>query len=244
MAGGMGTTTSNLETVGSGAPSTTASLPVASGVTVNSPPVSRPTQVAYLTLPDTTVTAIAVPGTTGLAVLQGSGETLTFRAEGVTLSDGNVVSLGFDGLVESTTTAMYEPLTGVSAESSFASSSGGGAGDLTPSYSLPTGPGPVLINSTFPFLTATTSSTSGDTELTGEQTSAGTLITTASSESANAATTSGGTGGGSAGGSESGASATQGSASPSASQDAAATLSAGRAAMLLGAVGGLAAWGL
>lgn len=146
-------------------PSTTGSasgLPIATGVTVGAPAVNVPTQVAVLTLSDTTLTAYAVPSTTGLAVL--NGQTLTFRHEGITLSDGNVVSLGFNGLVESTTTATYAAVTDVSASS----------------YVLPTGPGPVIFNSTFPSLEPTT--TSGAT-LTGEQSSGMTTLTMSQSGS-------------------------------------------------------------
>lgn len=225
----MATTTTNLETVGTQAPSTTASLPAVSGLLTDSPPVLHPTQVALLTLSSTTLTAYAIPSTTGLAVLADSGQTLTFRDEGITLSDGNVVSLGFDGLVQSTTTAMYSALTGedVSFALPFPASP-----LLTSSYPLPTGPGPVIFNSADvpPALETTLAMTTMENGLTSSQTSAGVTLTTSQS-------------GGSAGGSTD--SATQTSASPSASQeDAAASLSAGRAAMLLGAVGGVVAFGL
>ena len=64
---------------------------------------------AVLTEQGTTVTALSVPGTTGLAVVDGS--TISWRHEGVTLSNGDVVSIGFDGLVDSTTTASYQIVT-------------------------------------------------------------------------------------------------------------------------------------
>ncbi|KAK4497502.1 hypothetical protein PRZ48_011953 [Zasmidium cellare] len=62
--------------------------------------------IAVLPLSGTTVTATVPPSTSGVAVVDGT--TLTFRHEGITLSDGEVFSLGFDGLVASTTTASYE----------------------------------------------------------------------------------------------------------------------------------------
>lgn len=218
--GGGGATTTDLETMGPGAPSTTSSLqalPTATEVGVNSPHVSLPTALALLTLPSTTLTAYAVPSTTGLAVLADSGSTLTFRGEGVTLPGGEVVSLGFDGLVVSTTTATYLPLTGSD-----------GVAVLTRSASgLPTAPGPVIFNGTFPALA---SSTSGMAGLTSSST-VGTRTTSSQSGSAAASIGSGGSG-------------TQASASARSSPDAAAGLSAGKAAVLLGAVGGLVALGV
>lgn len=180
------------------------------------------TQAAELTLSGTTVTAYGVPSTTGIAVLADSGSTLSFRGEGVTLSDGNVVSLGLDGLVVSTTTALYQASTGrivVGASS---------AAMETSSFALPTGPGPEVFTSSG---TATVTTTGGQTLTTSISTSSG-----------------GGSGGeasgASASGGGSGGSATQASASPSGSPDAAAGLSAGKAAMMLGAVGGLVVFGL
>lgn len=224
MTGGDATTTTNLETVGAGAPSTTASaLPIASSVGVNSPHLMpAPTQVAYLSQSDTTLTAYAVPGTTGLAILD--GDTLTFRGEGVTLSDGGVVSLGFDGLVESTTTATYEPLTGVSLL-------------LTSSVPLPTGPGPVIVNSSFPALVS--SSTAMGAELTGSQ--SGSMVTATSPGSTTSGTAGGATGDASSSAGATDASASRGAGGSSSSQQAAATLSAGKVAILLSAVGGMVA---
>lgn len=211
--GGGGITTTNLETMGPDAPSTTQALPTATDVGVNSPHLFNPTALALLTLPSTTLTAYAVPSTTGLAVLIDSGSTLTFRGEGVTLPGGEVVSLGFNGLVESTTTATYVPLTGSE-----------GAALLTGSASgLPTAPGPVIFNGSFPALV---SSTSGAVGVTSSRIGA-TLTTTGSAASS---------GGGGSG--------TQASASASNSPDAAVRLSAGRAAVLLGAVGGMVVLGL
>ncbi|KAF2169575.1 hypothetical protein M409DRAFT_52109 [Zasmidium cellare ATCC 36951] len=62
--------------------------------------------IAVLSLSGTTVTATVPPSTSGVAVVDGT--TISFRHEGITLSDGEVFSLGFDGLVASTTTASYE----------------------------------------------------------------------------------------------------------------------------------------
>ena len=67
------------------------------------------TVVAILTAGHTTITAYQVESTTGLAVVDGT--TLTWRHEGITLSNGVVVSLGFNGLEDSTTTAMYQAIT-------------------------------------------------------------------------------------------------------------------------------------
>ncbi|TKA27893.1 hypothetical protein B0A50_03958 [Salinomyces thailandicus] len=63
---------------------------------------------AILPYPSTTLTASAVAGTIGLAVLDGT--TLTWRSAGLTLDGGQVVSLGYDGLIASTTTAVYQTL--------------------------------------------------------------------------------------------------------------------------------------
>lgn len=62
--------------------------------------------IAVLPLEGTTVTATVPQSTSGVAVVDGT--TISFRHEGITLSDGEVFSLGFDGLVASTTTASYE----------------------------------------------------------------------------------------------------------------------------------------
>ncbi|KAF7198237.1 hypothetical protein HII31_00593 [Pseudocercospora fuligena] len=73
-----------------------------------SPPLSHSNgelTIAILPLTGTTVTATAVPLTTGLAVVDGT--TIAFRSDGITLSDGQVFSLGFDGLVDSSTTAKW-----------------------------------------------------------------------------------------------------------------------------------------
>ena len=57
----------------------------------------------------TTVTAIEVPGTTGLAVVDGT--TLSWRHQGITLANGGVVSVGFNGLEDKTTTVAYSIIT-------------------------------------------------------------------------------------------------------------------------------------
>lgn len=72
--------------------------------------------IAILSENHTTLTASEIAGTTGLAVVDGT--TLTWRQQGITLSDGDVVSLGYDGLVDSTTTALYQAITGVPASGS------------------------------------------------------------------------------------------------------------------------------
>ncbi|EME78064.1 uncharacterized protein MYCFIDRAFT_179509 [Pseudocercospora fijiensis CIRAD86] len=61
--------------------------------------------IAILPLTGMTVTATAVPPTTGLAVVDGT--TNAFRSDGITLFDGQVFSLVFDGLVDSSTTAHW-----------------------------------------------------------------------------------------------------------------------------------------
>ena len=77
------------------------------------------TEAAILTEHHTTLTAYRVENTTGLAVVDGT--TLSFRHEGITLPNGVVVSLGFNGLEDSTTTANYQIIT----VSSGASTTGG-----------------------------------------------------------------------------------------------------------------------
>lgn len=139
------------------------------------------------------------------------------------------MSLGFDGLVESTATATYQPLTG-----------GDVSAMLTSSFYLPTGPGPVILNSSLPAAETTSSGaglTSGQATLTTSQSQA------ASGSSAASTTTDAGESS-AAGASGSDATQASASASPSESADAAASLSAGKAAILLGAVGGLALAGL
>ena len=74
---------------------------------LTSGPALTTTGFALLTLGDQTVTAYEVPGTTGLGVVDDS--TLSFRGQGYTLADGNVVSMGLSGLVESTATAAFSP---------------------------------------------------------------------------------------------------------------------------------------
>lgn len=245
MTGGDASTTTNLETMGPGAPTTTANLPIASGVGVNSPSLFRPTEYAILALASTTVTAYAVPDTTGLAIL--GDETLTFRAEGTTLPGGDVVSLGFDGLVESTTTATYQPFTGVSPGSLSSSSaivlvqtvSG------TTSFSLPTAPGPVIFGgSTFPPLVSSSMSVSSSSMARGGLTSSGQSMATFTSSPAQTSSESRGGSGGSSSTSMEGGGGADGAAPSSSSQQAGATVSAGRAAVLLGAMGGVVAWGL
>lgn len=85
-------------------------------ITADKPSATGPPEktIAILPLNGTTVTATAVPSTTFLAVVDGT--TLSFRAEGITLSDGQVFSLGYDGLVDTTTTGKYQA---VSADASI-----------------------------------------------------------------------------------------------------------------------------
>ena len=75
---------------------------------LTSGPALATTGFAVLTLGDQTVTAYEVPGTTGLGVVDGS--TLSFRGQGYSFSDGNAVSMDFSGLVDSTATAAFSPL--------------------------------------------------------------------------------------------------------------------------------------
>lgn len=95
--------------------SVTTSLPGITGATTPSTftdTTSNPTSYrigALLTLPDTTVTALQVPGTMGQLVVDGT--TLTWREEALTLSDGVVVSAGFNGLEDGSTTAELRPVT-------------------------------------------------------------------------------------------------------------------------------------
>lgn len=60
---------------------------------------------AILTEKDTTVTALEVPNTTGLAVVDGT--TYSFRGSGLTLPNGDVVSVLFDGIGDKKTTDTY-----------------------------------------------------------------------------------------------------------------------------------------
>lgn len=85
------------------------------------------TVVAVLTDTDahTTITAYQIASTTGLAVVDGT--TLTWRHEGITLGNGDVVSLGFNGLEDSTTTANYRVMT-------VTSSASGGSGGSEVSF--------------------------------------------------------------------------------------------------------------
>lgn len=69
---------------------------------------ARTTTAAVLTEKGTTVTAFEVPRTTGLAVID--GKTYSFRGPGLTLPNGDVVSLGFNGLEDKTTTDTYQAI--------------------------------------------------------------------------------------------------------------------------------------
>lgn len=89
------------------------------------------TIAAILTAGHTTITAYEVQSTTGLAVVDGT--TLTRGGDGITLGNGAVVSLGANGLEDSTTTAFWEAVT-VSASGSGAvsrSKRSGAPGPLT-----------------------------------------------------------------------------------------------------------------
>lgn len=94
-------------------PSST-SLPGITGATTPSTFTDTATNPAHyrvgalLTLSDTTVTALQVPGTTGQLVVDGT--TLTWREEALTLSDGVVISAGFNGLEDASTTAELGPV--------------------------------------------------------------------------------------------------------------------------------------
>src|ERR1700761_500059 len=72
---------------------------------------ATPSYIGAATLPftDTTVTALEVAGTTGVAVVDGT--TLSWRHQGMTLDNGVAISVGFDGLEDSTTTESYKQLT-------------------------------------------------------------------------------------------------------------------------------------
>lgn len=70
-------------------------------------PAQTPT-AAILTEPATTVTAFEVSGTSGLAVI--GGTTYSFRGPGLTLHNGDVVSVLFDGIADKTTTDTYGPV--------------------------------------------------------------------------------------------------------------------------------------
>lgn len=67
--------------------------------------------IATIPVGNSILTAFEVPSETGLAILDGT--TLTWRQYGITLSDGVAVSLGYDGLEDSTTTGYYETVTGL-----------------------------------------------------------------------------------------------------------------------------------
>ena len=64
------------------------------------------TMAALLTESDTTITAFKVAGTTGLEVVDGT--TLQWRQGGITLANGDVISAGFYGLEDRTTTADFQ----------------------------------------------------------------------------------------------------------------------------------------
>ncbi len=90
------------------------SLPGITGATTPSTFTATTTGPSYsvaaiLTESDTTVTAFQVSGTTGLFLVDNT--TLTYHGEPLTLSDGNVISAGFNGLKDSTTTANLAPIT-------------------------------------------------------------------------------------------------------------------------------------
>lgn len=214
-------------TLQSTTPSTsTSGLPTATGVAVGPPSVNIPSGIAVLTLSSTTLTAYAVPGTTGLAYLENGGqaETLTFRAEGVTLSDGEVVSLGYDGLVVSTATATYSQIS---------------------SLPLPTAPGPVIFNATTT-LPAVSGANSTAATVMGSGSGGGGVLTISSTVPVGGGGSASGTSGGAGGGGSTAAGASgSASASPSTQQNAGSGPSAGRAALaLVGAVGGVLAMGL
>ena len=65
---------------------------------------------ALLTEPrGSVVTALSVAGTTGVVFIEGT--TLSWRHNGITLDNGDVVSVVFDGIADSTTTADYQEIT-------------------------------------------------------------------------------------------------------------------------------------
>lgn len=73
-------------------------------------PASATTGIAVLTDGNNTVTAYQVPGNTALGVVNGS--TLSYRGPGVSASDGEVVSMVWNGIAGSATTALFSSLAG------------------------------------------------------------------------------------------------------------------------------------
>jgi len=73
-------------------------------------PASATTGIAVLTDGNNTVTAYQVPGNTALGVV--NGFTLSYRGPGITASGGEVVSMAWDGIAGSTTTALFSSLPG------------------------------------------------------------------------------------------------------------------------------------
>ncbi|KAK5172964.1 uncharacterized protein LTR77_003086 [Saxophila tyrrhenica] len=194
---------------------------------------------AFLTQSDTTVTAFQVPGggTTGLFVVDGT--TLTFQQQdGITLSDGHVISAGSNGLEGAGTTAEWRPIGG------------------SPSSSDESG-GSFTIETINPSLSGTVDSLTANPEtrttLTSPSPSSGGIFTietinpslsgTIDSLTANPETRTSSAASSSGSGSGNG----RGSASSSSTAAAAAvlpTLGAGKAIALLGALGGMVVLGL
>ena len=149
----------------------------------------------------TTITAYQVGSSAGLAVVDGT--TLSYGQDGITLSNGDVVSVGLNGLVDNTTTANYQVIT-------VSNTVGGVSSDTAVSGAVNSSTG-VLVTGTATLGTLT--STTGRPTLSGSETSQ------ASSAAASAASSS--------------------------SSGVAPSASARKAAFaLLGAVGGMVAYGL
>lgn len=218
----------------------------------SSGPTTAYTVAAVITAGDSTITAYQVPDTTGLAIVDGT--TLTWRQEGITLDNGEVISVGFNGLEDDTTTAFYHPITvsnsqvvsvGSSSTTSYTAASTYVSTNTTAtaSGSLP----PVVGNTTYGSLSSTSpnmvhgsgSLTPSNQNPTASDNGPGTVTsyTTAnggSSGGGGGATTTTRQGGG--GGTAAGGSSTSGGFAP--------TIGAGKAVALVGALGGLVLGGI
>lgn len=178
--------------------------------------------IAILSANQTTLTASEVAGTTGLAVIDGT--TLTWREQGITLSNGIAVSLGYNGLVDSTTTALYETVPATT------------TGNLTlPGGVIPTssGSGNVTL--------VTTVLSSGTGVVTSTLVSGSKTVATSGSATATITAMSSGTAGSTSGGgaSQSGSGQSSAGSSSTSTSSGLRQMSVGKAAIVLGAVSAL-----
>ncbi|KAK3720566.1 hypothetical protein LTR37_003615 [Vermiconidia calcicola] len=202
---------------GATTPSTFVSTGVAPSATV----------AALLTQSDTTVTGLQVPGTTGVLVVDGT--TLTGGEDAITLDNGNFISAGFNGLEDATTTANYQAIT-VNGSGTASTQSGGTASGVTTSVSTTFGNVPTAG---FPF--DWTPDSIGALEC---SVMVGKVISLTAYKGTQQTPGNSSPTGGASGGSETGtaASASSSAAGPK--------IGAGKTMALLGALGGMLAYGL